>query len=125
VKYPNAGNTSESVTLTVLDPSGNLVYSEEIALNQATRVKEPMVPSLKLYPNPAVDDIHIQLGESIYSNVQVDIYNSLGQKLISKEFTEASASSEISLSVMTLKHGVYYARVLGIGSSPVTLSFIK
>jgi len=125
VNYALAGSTANSVTLNVLDGLGNLVYSVEIFLNQSTRVTETKLPSVKLYPNPAVHEIHIDVGESAHGNVQVDIYNSLGQKLISERYTDASPSSEITVPVMTLKHGVYYARVLGAGSSPVTLSFVK
>ncbi|MFH0758472.1 MAG: PKD domain-containing protein [Bacteroidota bacterium] len=125
VNYAFTGNTFNSVTLNVLDASGNVVYSEEIALQSSTRIPETKGSSLKLYPNPAADEIHIAPGETLHRNVQVDIYNSLGQKLISEDFTEASGLSEISVSVTTLQRGIYYARVLGIGNSAVTLGFVK
>jgi hypothetical protein len=125
VKYSFDGSYDKSVTLNVLDASGNVVYSEEIALNQATSVKDTKAPSLKLYPNPAVDNIYIQLSEMANRQVQVEIYNSLGQKLISQNFADASASSEISMSVVSLKQGVYYARVMGVGVNPLTISFVK
>jgi hypothetical protein len=125
VKYAFDGSLGKSVTLNVLDASGNVVYSEEIALNQATKVKETKANSVKLYPNPATDNIFLQFSKPVNEIVQVEIYNSLGQKQDSRRFTDASGTSEISLSVAGLEHGAYYARVLGIGNSPVTLSFVK
>jgi hypothetical protein len=125
VRYTTDGNFDKTVTLNVLDGSGNVVFSEEIALNQAVRVNETKISPAKLYPNPAIDDIHIQFNVGAKGSVQVEVYNSLGQKKISERFTDCSGSSEISLSVKSLGQGIYYARVLGIGSSPVTLSFVK
>jgi len=125
VRYTSGENTAGSVTLNVYDASGNLVYSEEIALNQPTEVKEAQTPSARLYPNPAVDEIHIQLDGSDYNDVRVEIYNSVGQKLISKAFTGIPGSSEVTMSVLTLEQGVYFARILGMGKSPVTLGFVK
>ena len=75
VRYESGENTAGSVTLNIYDASGNLVYSVEINLNQSTKVKETPAPSVRLYPNPAVDDIHLQLGESVYRDVRVEIYN--------------------------------------------------
>lgn len=125
VRYASGENAAGSVTLNVYDASGNLVYSEEIALNQPTEVKEAQTPSARLYPNPAVDEIHIQLDGSDYNDVRVEIYNSVGQKLISKAFTGIPGSSEVTMSVLTLEQGVYFARILGMGKSPVTLGFVK
>ncbi|MFO7670112.1 MAG: PKD domain-containing protein [Bacteroidales bacterium] len=119
------GNEPGSVTLNVLDRSGEVVYTSVIALNQATNVKESKAPSMKIYPNPAVDVIHLLPGESLQGSVQVEIYNSIGQKLISERFDDASSSSEIEVSVSTLEQGIYFIRILGAGRDPVTLSFVK
>ena len=114
-----------SVTLNVLDSLDNVVYTSEIALNQATIVKEYGAPSVKLFPNPAVDEIHLVLGESLQGSVEVEIYNSIGQKLISKRFADASSALEIQVSVSTLEQGIYFTRIIGAGSEPVTLRFVK
>ncbi len=92
VKYSMGNDTPGSVTLNVLDGSGNVVYTSLIALNQATSVKESKAPSVKIYPNPAVDEIHLMLGKSFQGSVQVEIYNSIGQKLISERFDDASSA---------------------------------
>ncbi|MFH0758458.1 MAG: PKD domain-containing protein [Bacteroidota bacterium] len=125
VRYAFAESTSSSVTLNVFDAPGNLVYSVEIALNQSTELPEAEVQAVALYPNPATDEIHLQLGETVYRNLQVEVCNSVGQRLISEVFTGALALREIILPVAALDHGVYFVRILGIGSSPLTLSFVK
>ncbi len=33
--------------------------------------------------------------------------------------------SEIQVSVSSLEHGIYFTRILGAGSDPVSLSFVK
>jgi hypothetical protein len=125
VKYAFDGSYDKSVTLNVLDASGNVVYSEQITLNQATAVKETKVSEVRLYPNPVVDELRIQLNGKTSRTLDVEIYNSLGQKRLSEHFTEVYSGSEISLSVRSLERGMYYARVLGAGNDPVTMSFVK
>ncbi len=125
VNYNFDASTEKSVTLNVLDVSGNLVYTEEIALNRNTSVKNTKTTEVKLYPNPAIDEITIQFGSAGNAHIQVDIFNSLGQRQISQRFTNVDGTTEISLPVINLGHGVYFARVLGIGNSPVTMRFVK
>jgi hypothetical protein len=125
VRYSIGDYPPGSVTLNVLDGLENVVYTSEIALNQATTVKEDKTPSVKLYPNPAVDEIHLVLGESLNGRVEVEIYNSIGQKLISNRFANASSALEIQVSVSTLEQGIYFTRIIGAGSEPVTLRFVK
>jgi len=124
VKYGFEGNTEKYVTLNVLDQSGNLVYTEQIALNQSTAVKDSKVLVVNLFPNPVSDELHFQFSGKANKNLIVEIYNSLGQKRLSQTFDDIS-SSEIVLNVKSLESGIYYARVLGTGTSPVSLSFVK
>lgn len=125
VKYSEGANAPGSVTLNVLDASGNLVYTSEIALNQATAVKESKTPVLKLFPNPVEDEIHLVLGESVRGAVQVEIYNTTGQKVISERFTSASTSEELVIPVNSLTSGIYFARIIGTGIKPETVTFVK
>ncbi|RPI41559.1 MAG: T9SS C-terminal target domain-containing protein, partial [Bacteroidetes bacterium] len=125
VKYDPAGMGSETVTLTVLDGSGNQVYMVDINLNESTGLPEKDVPAISLYPNPATDVIHLQLGTSVYRDIRVEVYNSLGQRMITEKFSGNHSSQEILLPVSALDHGIYFVRLTGSGNNPVTLSFVK
>ena len=62
--------------------------------------------SLRMYPNPVSDYLHIE-GESSLAGAEISVINSLGQVVLSQRFAEHS----ISLSLMDLPNGNY---ILGI-----------
>jgi hypothetical protein len=125
VKFSAGPDSPGSVTLNVHDLSGNLVYNEVIALKQSTTVEEHEVPSARLFPNPAVDEIHIALGEAVQGDLQVEIFCSTGQKVIIERFTAVFPGSELIIPVHSLKPGIYFTRILGAGGNPETLVFVK
>jgi hypothetical protein len=125
VKFSAGPDSPGSVTLNVKDLSGNLVYNEVIALKQSTAIEEHEVPFARLFPNPAVDEIHIALGEAVQGELQVEIFCSTGQKVISERFTAVFPGSELIIPVNSLKSGIYFTRILGAGGNPEILVFVK
>ncbi len=74
---------------------------------------------IKLYPNPARDNVNISISKS--GNYQVDIYSVLGQKVQSFK-TETSKNIEVS----NLSKGLYTIRVIEIQSGKYkTVPFVK
>lgn len=125
VNYDFDGMDEKSVTLNVLDKEGNLVYSEQITLNQATAIKNPETIEANVFPNPVANDLHIRLNKNYDGAFVVEVFNSVGQKQLSKAFENESSSNEINIPVSNLNKGIYYARVTGEGYAPITVKFIK
>ena len=66
--------------------------------------------TFEVYPNPATDG-HITIqGEFLTETAQCNIYNVMGQLVMSKEIT---TEATFSLNVNTLDNGVYFIEVLG------------
>jgi hypothetical protein len=125
VNYSFDADGERTVILNVLDDSGNVVYSEQIALNEATGITEKNSKTTRLWPNPATDVVYLKLSKDYSSDISVEIFNSVGQKQSAFSFASVYGGEEIQLPVTELKHGVYYARIMRSGSVPETLRFIK
>ncbi len=61
--------------------------------------------SIKIYPNPANDLVHIS--RSVNANEVLNVYNALGEVVITKELTKENES----LSISTLPNGFYFFKV--------------
>lgn len=66
----------------------------------------PMPGETKIYPNPASTQLNISSTEKI---TRITITNMLGQMVLTKEYN----SSQVSVDVSALPHGVYFAKVNG------------
>jgi len=74
-----------------VDRDGLIMWESEIT------TKDYVV---EVFPNPAIDKVHFAFG--IYTNLQIEIYTSQGQKLFSKSFPH---STDIDIS--NYPNGIY------------------
>jgi hypothetical protein len=75
--------------------------------------------SLKLYPNPAFNDLTVETSETA-TQIQLSILNLEGQQLITRQLTQPKTQLDIS----SLPSGVYFVRLTS-DKSVVTGKFIK
>jgi hypothetical protein len=123
VNYNFDPGTEKSVTLTVLDQAGNMVYTENIDLEDATGIPEKTKPQVNLYPNPATDIIHLHLDRQPQGPIQLGIFNTLGQQVNHLLFS--TPASLISVPVSELYPGMYFVRIMEQGHEPISVSFVK
>lgn len=64
--------------------------------------------SLKVFPNPAVNDMNIKLESDIAVEGELALYSVTGQKVISRGVKIVSGSNEFNLDVTDLSSGCYY-----------------
>jgi len=62
--------------------------------------------NIEIYPNPAHDELSIKINNMESGLVSVSIFDSHGQKIIDKTF-----SNKIDLNVSTFSGGVYYLKL--------------
>jgi hypothetical protein len=86
-----------------------------------TNVNQAGTADIKVYPNPAVDEINIEINTSIDGDVAVEILNILGQKLASAAITGHSAT----MNVASLPAGCYLIDCYRDGVKLTTAKFIK
>ena len=72
--------------------------------------------SINLYPNPVKNTIHLNFN-SLQTNVNIDVINVLGQKVLSKYYNKIEQTDLI----LNLKKGIYLVRIKGDNN----LNFIK
>jgi len=79
---------------------------------------------IKVYPNPSTSVLNVNYNKSHSENIEIIIYNSLGQLVNSKSITNKSASGIIKLDIKNLISGVYYLQ-FSSNDYYKTVKFIK
>ncbi|MBS1946401.1 MAG: T9SS type A sorting domain-containing protein [Bacteroidetes bacterium] len=72
-------------------------------------VAEGGTSSISVYPNPSVDHITVKLSEDISMGSQMDIYNQVGQKVVSMIVQQ----SQFQVNIADLGKGIYFIKVNG------------
>ena len=62
---------------------------------------------MKLYPNPAQNDLTIQFNSGTDGNVKMNVYNLTGQRVISNENSAATGTNIVDVNTSQLANGVY------------------
>jgi hypothetical protein len=82
------------------------VSTDSLTCNPPDEINENKFNVLKIFPNPASDEINIDISES-YKNSNVIIYNVLGEKI--KEYIVQPMANKIDIS--NLYQGVYFIQI--------------
>ena len=85
--------------------------------------EEPLViqEEVKVYPNPAIDQLHVNLGAYVGKETTLTLQNNLGQLIQSHKVT---ADGIFTLSVNDLQHGYYMLGVQVEGERMITKQVI-
>jgi hypothetical protein len=79
--------------------------------------------NLFVYPNPASENITLEIVNAIDENVSINIYNALGQQVYNAHTN--IKSGKLSIDVSTLSKGLYHLQLLGTQNKTLNSSFIK
>ena len=85
-----------------------------------TGVKEIQQTALKIYPNPAKEQITVSMPFNGNENVDIKIFNMLGVNVLSQQ----AAGEQINVDVRSLPAGVYIVRC-GKSDKVTTMRFVK
>lgn len=107
-------------------PNNNWGHGKLDALNvmtgcNALSVNEFNTSDLSIYPIPAQDEIRIQFAENVTAN-SIEIYNSLGQKVLNKSNVSLTGSTQ--LQVGNLQKGIYIVVVNYSSRIPSTKTIV-
>ena len=73
------------------------------------------------YPNPFKDETQVDFAISEHQTVRAEVYNLLGQRMLSDEFTLSSGYFTMNLSLSHLPTGVYFLRFRGKAGGAIKL----
>ena len=110
--------------LKMIDLDGSFKYSNVIMINVAQVKYEDAISNV--YPNPTDHTIFIDYQASSNSNVNVLIYDALGQEMLLKKVAVNKGNQTLNIDVNTFADGVYIIQIQDVNSGKVTQSkFVK
>jgi hypothetical protein len=108
---PSVGNSMSGSTWT--DASSGIENLSDI------------ISSCKLYPNPASDKLNIEMKLENNQDMEINLYNSMGQKLTAYKVPEAAFGEYLQqINVEQLPKGVYFAEIIAAGKRSLTKRFL-
>ena len=127
-----AGYETTVSSLIQLSPDHRYETGVEIELTGHKKIgihrKDDMVnmPKTKVYPNPATDYINLALLPQTDGQVEIYIYNSLGQLTLYKKtaIDDKTSNLFIRLNINRLTSGIFFGRIVS-GSTVSNFSFIR
>lgn len=112
-----------TVTLTVTNSSGCSTTSTQ-TINVGVGVQEQSaVSAMTLYPNPANDNMNIDINMTEHAAAQIVAYDLSGQVLINENKDLAAGSNILTYDVTNWSNGVYFVRVAS-GNSVNTMKIV-
>ncbi len=86
-----------------------------------TKVSAPVAGDIKVYPNPANEELNVVFNNSITGKLEAEVVNMLGQKLMSTVADDHKAM----LNVATLPAGTYMVVCYSNGTKLTAVRFVK
>jgi hypothetical protein len=86
--------------------SGGLEYFNGVA-NVLSDIRDNKIDELKIYPNPAKNNIIINIPETT-GVVKITLYDIVGKEVLSKEFN--CSNIEVTLNLSSLDNGIYFIK---------------
>jgi len=84
-----------------------------------------MISSWRLYPNPASDKLNIEINLEKNQDMEINLYNSMGQKINAYKVPEAAFGEYLQeIDVEHLPKGVYFIEIFAAGKRSLTKRFL-
>ena len=78
-----------------------------------------------MYPIPANDNLNIIIGEDLNTIDKVFITNSVGQTLISKDYSNIVNNDNVDLDISNLIPGLYFIEISDKDANVIKRTFVK
>lgn len=124
IKQKYAGTNPKSLTINnVKVYSDSSIFRVEICspLKPATTSLPAVVSeSSRIYPNPFSNELTLQLSLSVASDVEVTIYNAIGEHVYDQKFTQRpEGENYLPLNTPALQTGIYFVHMKSSGEEHI------
>ncbi len=85
----------------------------------------PLQNAVKVYPNPVVDNLTLQIDRMAATKLKFELYNNLGQLLYSRDVNQPASSLLQTIPMQRLATGLYYLKVYADGQKLLTTKILK
>ncbi len=100
------------------------VPKAEVGSSDINVQEHEAISNVTIYPNPASAVANIDLNLASASNVNIDVYNMIGQSVYAKDFSNlASGDHHFTINTSSYKSGIYFISV-NAGDYKVTRKLI-
>jgi hypothetical protein len=79
--------------------------------------------NLAVYPNPASDNLTLELVNTSDENANINIYNAMGQRVFQQQAN--IKAGKLTIDISRFAPGMYYVQLIGTDSKSLSKSFIK
>lgn len=117
---PGTGNVSVTETSAA---DCQAITEMEVTIDECTAIDYNKLSSIKIYPNPAKDVITIDIIANFERQIEVKVYNLLGELLIRK--TIAPGTEKINIGIGDLQSGVYAVELTNKDEGSYTKRLMK
>lgn len=83
---------------------------------------ENSITNISLYPNPTHDYITVSLADHVGAAAQIDVYNSLGERMLSKQLDKLTADTQLDIQNFT--SGTYVVSIKVAGMHRIAKQFV-
>jgi hypothetical protein len=131
VDYNLNDGATQKVVLKVKDSAGNILYTENIYLNQLdvlnnTNPIEQNEGNLHYYPNPVNHTLYIDItGLTSDSKINADVFDATGKLILSNQYIASGPQSNLKIDVSGLSKGMYIVKLISASKTIGSIRFIK
>ena len=86
--------------------------SSNFEVTSGVGIEEVFENSISIFPNPTFNNTSASFNLSESNEVIIELVNTLGQKVFTKEYEMAAGSNTVDLSVEALNAGIYYLNII-------------
>ena len=108
-----AENPSNITFFTIdADEIGTFNKTDEVSQGLwQTGIVDNTLSNMKLYPNPATDNVNILIASKENANAQLNIFHLMGQLVYSENVAVAEGNNLVRVSTSNLQAGVYMVNI--------------
>lgn len=109
-----------------LSGGGNNIFIDDVNLdgvNTTGLFTNQLNSDIKLFPNPAKDDLQIKMGELESTSTTIEINDVVGRLCMMKKINSREDLAHVNIA--SLKSGVYFIKILQVDGTTYTKKFIK
>ncbi len=103
---------------------GKLISIDQEDITTGIKYIKQTEKYVSVYPNPATDNLNIDITTEKSSNPEVQILNSFGQVVYSEIYTINSGQNTVKMNISELPSGIYFVRAT-FGNESIIKKFVK
>ena len=131
-KVTDVNNCSDTKTITITQPTQKRIkkryrlYTASKSTNLAMSPKfTEKMSTGNIFPNPASNELILQLNDDWSGKAQMQIYNSLGVSVYQESINKTAGYFQLKINVSKLSPGLYIIKINSNSNYTLTLKFIK